>query len=635
MINIPVWMFLTSYEKLRSNVLGNNTIINMLHLGRGVFGSDFGTTSFVIGKAHIRKFYGSYRRLYSRQGAVESIEQKEKWFYDGFGSYSASSDNYALIPGSPIAYWVSKKFIDCFQNESVSDVAQARLGMATANNDQFLRNWHEVSIHKIGFGMNGREIASSSGKKWFPYNKGGEYRKWYGNLDYVVNWENDGIAIRNFKDEKTGRIRSHNYNLDYIFTEGITWTFLSSSKFSARYFETGFLCDAVGCGLYADTSLLPYIEGLLCSCVAAYILNVLNPSISFQPGNIGSIPFCITDQSKDLVTAIAKNNIYLSRIDWDSFETSWDFKNHPLVCGERTIAVAFDKWERDAKERHTTLKANEEELNRIFIDIYGLQDDLTPEVEDKDVTIRCADIGREIRSFISYAVGCIFGRYSLDTEGLAYAGGDWDSEKYKSFIPDKDNILPLTDDEYFEDDLVGRFVAFVKIVFGVNTLEENIKFIAGALGSKGTPREVIRNYFMNEFYNDHCKIYKKRPIYWLFDSGKKNGFKALIYLHRYDENTIGNLRIDYLHKTQQIYENEILRMQDTIENEKDSREVAVAIKYKEKLIKQLQETKEYDEKIAHLALARTSIDLDDGVKVNYEKVQTDRDGKKLDVLAKI
>jgi len=269
------------------------------------------------------------------------------------------------------------------------------------------------------------------------------------------------------------------------------------------------------------------------------------------------------------------------------------------------------------------------------LDIYGLSDELRPEVEEKEVTVRRADLGREIRSLISYAVGCMFGRYSLDTGGLAYAGGEWVEDKYISFIPDKDNILPICDDEYFDDDILRRFVDFVRVVYGLETLEENLKYIADALGGKGTPREVIRNYFLNDFYKDHCRIYQKRPIYWLFDSGKQNGFKALIYMHRYDENTIGNLRIDYLHRMQRIYENEIARMQDTIENSKNAREVTAATKRKEKLIKQLQETKEYDEKIAHLALARTSIDLDDGVKVNYEKVQTDRDGKKLDVLAKI
>jgi type II restriction/modification system DNA methylase subunit YeeA len=286
--------------------------------------------------------------------------------------------------------------------------------------------------------------------------------------------------------------------------------------------------------------------------------------------------------------------------------------------------------------RFSHLKNNEEEINRLFIDIYELQDEITPEVLDKDISVAIADKKREIKSFISYAVGCIFGRYSLDANGLVYAGGTWDTSKYNSYMPDKDNIVPITDEEYFEDDITGRFVDFVRGVYGIDNLEVNLHFIAQALGSKGnSSREVIRNYFLKDFFDDHYRVYQKRPIYWLFDSGKQNGFKALIYMHRYDENTIGNLRIDYLHRMQRIYENEIARMHDTIENSKDTREITEATKRKEKLIKQLQETKEYDEKIAHLALARTSIDLDDGVKVNYEKVQTDRDGKKLDVLAKI
>ena len=300
------------------------------------------------------------------------------------------------------------------------------------------------------------------------------------------------------------------------------------------------------------------------------------------------------------------------------------------------IRDKFVSWEEKCDERFQTLRRNEEELNRIFIEIYGLQDELTPDVEDKDVTVRLADLKREIRSLMSYAVGCMFGRYSLDEGGLTHAGGNWNVSNNKSFVPDNDNIIPITDEDYFQDDILGRFVDFIKAVYGLETLEENLDFIANALGNGGnSSRDIIRNYFIKDFFKDHCKVYQKRPIYWLFDSGKQNGFKALIYMHRYDENTIGNLRIDYLHRMQRIFENEIGRMQDTIENSKDVREVTAATKRKEKLIKQLQETKEYDEKIAHLALARTSIDLDDGVKVNYEKVQTDRDGKKLDVLAKI
>ena len=318
------------------------------------------------------------------------------------------------------------------------------------------------------------------------------------------------------------------------------------------------------------------------------------------------------------------------------------------------IADKFKAWQQECEERFVQLKKNEEELNRTFIDIYGLQDELTPDVADKDVTVARIYDTRDnipesmkgngyvltkadvVKSLTSYAVGCMFGRYSLDVDGLAYAGGDWDDSKYSSFMPDKDNILPITDEGYYEDDIVGRFVDFVRTVYGAETLEENLEFVANALGNKGnSAREIIRNYFVKDFFKDHAKTYKKRPIYWLFDSGKQDGFKALVYMHRYDENTIGNLRIDYLHRIQRVYDSEIARMQETIENSTNGREVVAAEKRKEKLTKQLKETKDYDAKIAHLALTRIAIDLDDGVKVNYDKVQTGSDGKVLDVLGKI
>lgn len=302
----------------------------------------------------------------------------------------------------------------------------------------------------------------------------------------------------------------------------------------------------------------------------------------------------------------------------------------------RLISDKYAAWEPECEARFRQLKANEEELNRIFIDIYGLQDELTPEVEDKDVTVRKADLKREIRSLISYAVGCMFGRYSLDCEGIAYAGGEWDASKYKTFQPDRDNILPICDDGYFPDDITGRFIEWVEVVYGHDTLAENLKFIADALGNKGNSSvAVIRNYFLNDFYADHCKIYQKRPIYWLFDSGKQNGFKALVYMHRWNADTIGSLRVEYLHKMQRVYEREIERMQEIIDTGTDNREVAAATRRKDKLQKQLKETKDYDVKVGHLALARIDIDLDDGVKVNYEKVQTGTDGQKLEILAKL
>ena len=320
----------------------------------------------------------------------------------------------------------------------------------------------------------------------------------------------------------------------------------------------------------------------------------------------------------------------------------------------RLISEKYAAWQAECEERFQQLKKNEEELNRIFIDIYGLQDELTPDVADKDVTVHrvftshddvpesmkgsnyVRTMRDEIVSLISYAVGCMFGRYSLDVEGLAYAGGEWDGSKYKTFLPDEDNCIPVTDEEYFKDDIVGRFVEFVRTVYGSDTLEENLDFVANALAGKGsTSREVIRNYFLNDFIKDHIKTYQKRPIYWMFDSGKQNGFKALVYMHRWNADTTGNVRVEYLHRVQRVYESEIARMQDTIDNSSNAREVSAAQKRKDKLTKQLKESKDYDAKIAHLALSRIDIDLDDGVKVNYEKVQTGQDGKKIEILTAI
>lgn len=319
----------------------------------------------------------------------------------------------------------------------------------------------------------------------------------------------------------------------------------------------------------------------------------------------------------------------------------------------KLISDKYEQWKEECEQRFLKLKENEEELNRIFIDIYGLNDELTPDVADKDITVhRVYDskddvpesmkgsnyvrtLHDEIVSLVSYAVGCMFGRYSLDVDGLAYAGGEWDESKYKTFIPDADNCIPITDEEYFEDDIVGLFCAWLKKVYGEDTIEENLDFIANALGNKGkTSREVIRNYFLTDFIKDHIKTYQKRPIYWLFDSGKQNGFKALVYMHRWNADTIGNVRVEYLHRIQRVYEKEIIRMQEIIDNSHDNKEISNATKRKEKLQKQIKETKDYDAKIAHLALSRIDIDLDDGVKVNYEKVQT-ADGKKMQILAKI
>lgn len=619
MINIPVWMFLSSYEKLREKLFSLNTLSSMVHFGRGVFGSDFGTTSFIFTRHISGGFKGSYRRLFEKQGAVDSVETKEKWFFEGKGSFNANQADFSKIPGMPVAYWVSENFISAFEKgRLLGDLIPVKKGMDTGDNDRFLRLWFEVPANSSDY-LNGT-------KKWIPYDKGGDYRKWYGNNDYVLNWENDGFELKNSK----ANLRSKNL----YFRTSITWNALSSSNTCFRYSVYKGSFDSAGSSMFPEENDLFYFLGEMNTRITQYYLNVINPTLNYGAGSMAQVPIYPFHQKK-LVEGLSEQNISLSKSDWDSFETSWDFKTHPLLKSVPLVSEAFAQWSDECEKRFTRLKSNEEELNRIFIDIYGLQDELTPEVEDKDVTVRRADLARDIKSLVSYAVGCMFGRYSLDSEGLAYAGGDWDDSKYKTFIPDPDNCIPVTDEEYFRDDIVVRFVDFIRKVYGADTLEENLTFIAHALGTRGnTSRERIRNYFLNDFIKDHIKLYQKRPIYWLFDSGKQNGFKALVYMHRWNADTTGNVRVEYLHKLQRIYENEIRQAQDIVETG-SGREASAAQKRIEKLTKQLKETHDFDEKIAHLALSRIAIDLDDGVKVNYEKVQTSDDGKKIEVLTKI
>ena len=619
MITQHAWMFLSSFEKLRGKLL-HTDIVNMAHLGARAFeeigGEVVQTTSYVIRKSHIADYKGEYCRL------IEPTTQqgKEDMFLRCENRYATDQSNFSKIPGSPVAYWL--KNIEIFDFPNLGKYIDARIGMVSGDNERFLRFWFEVLNPSIEYGA--CPNSDPMVKKWYPLQKGGDFRKWYGNISYVVNWENDGYELK-FNNYMGKRVRSHNYNGVQQFKEGITWNSISVSKFHCRYSPTGFTYDAAGplCEV-TQKGYLWTILGFLLTKVAEYIFSIINPTINFPSGYLESLPFAV--EQKERVDEIVEQCVKSSKDEWDSFETSWDFQHHPLLRKVPTIDEAFDQWQAECDDRFNQLKANEEELNRIFIDIYDLQDELTPEVEDKDVTVRKADLGRDIRSFISYAVGCMFGRYSLDVDGLAYAGGEWDASKYVSFAADKDNIIPICDDEYFEDDIVGLFVKFVKTVYGADTLDENLKFIADALGGKGQPKDVIRNYFMNGFYADHCKTYQKRPIYWLFDSGKKNGFKALIYMHRYQPDTIARIRTDYVHEQQARYRTAIADLEQRIAD--------ASIRERVKLDKQLKtlndqaaEIHTYEEKIHHLADQMISIDLDDGVKKNYAIFQ--------DVLAKI
>lgn len=657
LVTMQSWMFLSSFEELRTELLTLNTLTTLMHMENMVMGIAFGTAVSVFRKGAVKGYKGTYNQI-----KLADIENAKPKSFPVAGNRFAqvSSDNFSKIPGMPVAYWVSEKFIKAFEKgKCLGVVCEARKGLATSDNNRFLKLWFEVAANNICFSCSSNEESRELNFKWYPHNKGGEFRRWYGNNEYVINWYHDGFEIRNFRDEK-GKLLSRPQNTNYNFKNSLTWSKITSGTFSARYCAGGFLFDDAAAICYSnDKARLKYVLGFLNSSIAQYMLDILNPTLNKQISDMSNL--VILNDEEKTINSCVEQNIIISQSDWDSFETSWDFKIHPLldyiVEDEREVPVikgnehgtyldtavevylsvenAFNNWKRICDERFNTLKSNEEELNRIFIDIYGLQDELTPEVEDKDVTVRRADLTRDIKSLVSYAVGCMFGRYSLDVEGLAYAGGEWDGSKYKTFIPDPDNCIPVTDEEYFRDDIVVRFVDFIRTVYGADTLEENLTFIADALGTRGnTSRERIRNYFLNDFIKDHIKMYQKRPIYWMFDSGKQNGFKALVYMHRWNADTTGNVRVEYLHKLQRIYENEIRQAQDVAETG-SGREVSAAQKRIEKLTKQLKETHDFDEKIAHLALSRIDIDLDDGVKVNYEKVQTGDDGKKIEVLTKI
>lgn len=659
-----VWLFIKTYETLRKYIIDTKAITTLVQMEYSAFEeATVPICSFVLknGKAkekalcfRLSDFKGGMS--VQKQKVLEAIENKNCGYF-----YEAEQSDFSRIPGLPIAYWVSRNLINAFSNKLFYDYTISDGQNKTGNNAKFVRYFWEVKNNCIG-----------KNKKWLFYAKGGGYRKWVGNLIDVVDWS---LPTREF------------YKKDYVcriipeylwYKKGITWGLITSSLPSFRILPEEATFDVGGSSIFfKDYTNYNYFLGLLNSKVFLDVVKMLNPTLNFQVKDIRSMPIIIEHEKK--VNEIVENTVICSEKDWNSFETSWDFKKHPLVSySTNKMSMAFEMWSKECAERFNQLKANEEELNRIFIDIYGLQDELTPEVEDKDVTVRKADLQRDIKSLISYAVGCMFGRYSLEREGIVYAGGEFDDTywKYKgqaalakngepieggyagisladyhypkfhdtddwetatelSFEPDADNCIPITDEEYFEDDIVGLFCAWLKKVYGENTLEENLDFIANALGNKGkTSREVIRNYFLTDFIKDHIKIYQKRPIYWLFDSGKQNGFKALVYMHRWNADTIGNVRVEYLHRIQRVYEKEIIRMQEIIDNSHDNKEISNATKRKEKLQKQIKETKDYDAKIAHLALSRIDIDLDDGVKVNYEKVQT-ADGKKMQILAKI
>ena len=624
MLTPYVWMFISSYESLRHYILQNTNISGLIQLEYNAFEAACVPVATFILHNTDEKYKGNYIKLSDFKGAenqapktIEAIQNHNCGYY-----YETQQNNFSKIPGSPIAYWVKGKTIEVFQNHSISKYGTTSKGIITGDNLQFLRLWYEVDKVKISFDTKTYLECETNDYIWYPCNKGGEYRKWYGNNNYLISWQHNGELVMQKGQRKIRNCQD--YSDKYKFIESITWTSLSSSDSSFRYSNHA-LSESAGMTLFIKKSMLFNTLAFLNSKIATYLINLLNPTLNVTAGLIANLPVKNIDDHN--IKNICQINIKASKGDWDSFETSWDFTVHPLVKNHvSTISEAYSLWDKECNERFNQLKANEEELNRIFIDIYGLQDELDPYVEDKNVTVRKADLVRDVKSFISYAVGCMFGRYSLDVEGFAYAGGEWHDSKYTTFIPDADDIIPICDEEYFEDDIVSRFIEFVSVVYGSDTLEENLKFISDALGGKGNPRDVLRNYFLNDFFKDHCNTYQvtgsgKRPIYWLFDSGKKNGFKALVYIHRYAPDLIARMRTGYIHPQQARYRTQVELLQSQIDDASSTSERVKLSKQLKKINEQLLELNKYEEVVHHWADKMEPMDLDDGVKANYAKFQ--------------
>lgn len=622
-----VWMFISSYEKLRQKIINDRTISSLIQLEY----SGFDGATVPICTFTLRNYYsgstGEYVKLSDFRGVenqsvktLEAVKNPSVSF-----RYRKNQESFIKIPGTPIAYWTSDRMINSYtEGMLLKEVASPKTGMTTADNNRFLRIWYEVSYQKIGFNMQNKDDALNSKKKWFPYSKGGGYRKWRGFDEYVVNWENDGFDIKNNLDDKGKRLASVRSE-DKYFLPCITWSAVTSYKFSSRIVDQGRIFDSGGSSIFPHKDIF-FLQGVLNNKITENHLSISNPTLNFQPRDIASIPVIYPPNQllKENIENLVKNNCRISETDWNSFETSWAFKKHPILeYKSANIELSFNNWEKFTEEQFNGLKVNEVELNKLFIEIYGLQDELSPDVDERDVTISKSDLERDIKSFVSYAIGCSFGRYSLDEEGLIYAGGEFDASRYQTFPADEDNILPTLPGAYFEDDIVTRFIDFVRITFSEETLEENLDFVADAIGRRKneTARETLRRYFLNDFYKNHVKVYKKRPIYWLFTSGKEKAFNCLIYMHRYDKTTLSRIRTDYLHEVQTRLDSEKSDLLEIINGDFTTREINNAKKELKSLERKIDELKVYDEKLHHMADMQIEIDLDDGVKVNYAKFE--------------
>lgn len=624
-----VWMFISSYESLREFLLSNTNINSLIQLEYSALEEAVvPICSFVLNN-NTKINDSVYIKLSDFRGGMKiQDEMFLKVIHDkNENYYKVSSKEFLKIPRKPIAYWLPKSMFDSFENDIIENKVTPKAGIVTGNDSFFLKLWFEVNYNDISFVANCNEISGIYGK-YHPFQKGGAFRRWYGNKEYI-------IALKNLYNDSLVNNSVRRGDKNYYFRQGIGWSLIGSNAEKSFRVIDNCLCGTANPSFYLkDDKYIYYLLALLNTKYSEILINIFNPTLNLLTSDVTPIPYVFNTNYFEKINELTKTCILITKADWDSFETSWDFNSHPLIKDMTGLYIrninekpnfylwsVFEDWKTKCEARFNQLKKNEEELNRIFIDIYGLQDELSPEVEDKDITIRKADRLREIKSLISYAVGCMFGRYSLDEDGPIYAGGEFNSSKYKTFNADNDNIIPITDEAYFNDDIVTRFKQFIEVVYGKETLNENLDYIAETLGKRGTEtsEDTIRRYFVNDFYNDHIKTYQKRPIYWLFDSGKKNGFKCLIYMHRYSKDLVATIRTKYIPKVQTTYEKLLSDVEYKLSTDLSLADKKEMEKKKIELNGKIQEVKEYYEMIANVANKMIDIDLDDGVVVNYAK----------------
>lgn len=645
MLTIPNWMFLTTYEALRGWLFKETVIETFSHNGRGVFGSDFGTCAFTVRRSSIPEYKGSYKRLFDKQGSVASNEELS----DRFGvarRFSASAIDFNRIPGSPLAYWLSENVRNIFStNKPIGSHVTSREGMTTADNDRFLRYWFETEYQSIGWGVISEENARSTGKKWFPYIKGGDYRKWYGNTELVVNWLDDGREIKSNIDSKTGRVRSHNYNGDYAFKSGFTWTLISSGTTGARFTDSGFMFDANGPMAFSSDDVKCMCVSMINSTLGSELLKALSPTLAFKHGHILNLPLPESSSLAIDLNSHVDELVSISRADWDLFEFSWGFLRCPIVCDvhkRRTVADSFDNYRTWASESSQRVRGLEMRINASLAAACGVSNEVDSSVGIDKVTLRSnlnyryagdssvADKEMRFREdttkeMLSYSIGCVMGRFSLDKIGLIYGHSGnqgFDPSQYKTFSADDDGVILLLETNWgIRSDATRRIVEFVGVAWPREHLEENLKSIADSLGpSNGEQaRDTIRRYLATGFYKHHLSMYKKRPIYWLFSSGKQRAFQCLVYLHRYHEGTLARMRTEYVIPLQ----GQIAARIEQLEGDKAK---ATSTSHRNKLQKEQNDLKKqqaelftFEEKLKHAADQKISLDLDDGVKVNYGK----------------